>query len=175
MSNEEFTEQKRPLAQALSTWALSWASQSEIHGFLPRAHSNAIEELAAETRWSAPNWLEPVRNAHSYGHMLSYVLAEHLAALVAVIEHTTVGPAFSFVPSARAIFGTSETAEPASGFGWSRRTGAERVLSSWRSTTRYLAPRGAPELQHRTSGNAPVAPTRHVIARRAVQRGRALL
>jgi hypothetical protein len=104
MSNEEFAEQMRPLAEALSGWAASWASQSEVHGFVASAGSVAMGELAAESQWSAPAWLEPVRNAHSYGHTICYVLAEHVAALAAIIQHASVGPAFSYMPTVRAIF-----------------------------------------------------------------------
>jgi hypothetical protein len=45
-----------------------------------------MAEFAAEKRWSVPDWLKPARNAHSYGGMLTDALAEHLAALAAIIR-----------------------------------------------------------------------------------------
>jgi hypothetical protein len=103
MSNDEFAAAMRPLGTALSRWATAWASQPDRHTFLPAAGSLAMAELAAEERWATTDWLEPCRNAHSYGHMLAYALAEHLAALSAIVLHSQVGPAFAYVPSVRAI------------------------------------------------------------------------
>jgi hypothetical protein len=68
----------------------------------PPVHER-LAELAAEERWATSDWLEPCRNAQAFGHMLAYVLGEHLAALSAIIVHTEVGPAFSYMPSVRAI------------------------------------------------------------------------
>jgi hypothetical protein len=104
MSNDEFAEAMRPMGTALSEWASVWSRQPAAFGYIPTADSRAMEELAAEHRWATPAWLEPARNAHSFGHMLSYALAEHLAAMATVIVHSPVGPAFAHVPSMRAIF-----------------------------------------------------------------------
>ena len=104
MSNDEFAEAMRPMGAALSEWASAWARQPAEFGHVPAAASRAMGELAAEQQWATPGWLEPARNAHSYGHMLSYALAEHLAAMATIIMHTPVGPAFLHMPSMRAVF-----------------------------------------------------------------------
>jgi hypothetical protein len=74
MSNDEFAEAMRPMGTALSEWASVWSRQPAAFGYIPTADSRAMEELAAEHRWATPAWLEPARNAHSFGHMLSYAL-----------------------------------------------------------------------------------------------------
>src|SRR5688572_5140070 len=102
LSNDEFAAAMRPLGTALSRWASAWASEPDRHAFLPAAGSLAMAELAAEKRWATSDWLEPCRNAHSCGHMLAYALAEHLAALSAIVLHSQVGPAFAYLPSVRA-------------------------------------------------------------------------
>ena len=104
MSNDEFAEAMlRPMGAALSEWASAWARQPAEFGHVPAAASRVMGELAAEQQWATPGWLEPARNAHSCGQMLSYALA-HLAAMATIVMHTPVGPAFSHMPSMGAVF-----------------------------------------------------------------------
>ena len=103
LTSEEFGEAMSSLTTPLCRWAAAWASEPDRHGYLPAAGSRAMAELAAEHLWATPQWVEPARNAHSYGHVLSYALAEHLAALSTIIRHTEVGPAFAHMPPVRAI------------------------------------------------------------------------
>ncbi len=46
--------------------------------------------------------VEPTRNAFSYADTLAYKLAEHLAAYAQIV-HSQVGPAFSHMPTVRAV------------------------------------------------------------------------
>lgn len=102
VSNEAFRDAMRPFADTLSQWAVEWNAQPERHGFLPTADSAAMRELAQQDRWATDDWLEPVRNAHTFGHMLCYLLGEHLSAL-AQVTIAEVGPTYSPLPIVRAV------------------------------------------------------------------------
>lgn len=103
VSNEEFRAAMRPLADALTTYAEALRDQPQVSGFVPIADSLAMAELASEHRWSTTDWMEPVRNAHSYGGMLTYLIAEHLSAYAAIISESRVGPAYAHMPTVRAV------------------------------------------------------------------------
>src|SRR5687768_11227443 len=102
VSNDEFREAMLPFTSALERWAVAWSGQQQAAGYLPSAHSKGMAELAAQTAWSVPTWLEPTRNAFSYADALAYKLAEHLAAYAQIV-HSQVGPAFSHMPTVRAV------------------------------------------------------------------------
>lgn len=102
MNDEEFRAAMSPLTSALTTFAVSIRDQGEENGQLPAPISQAMAELATEAKWSVPSWKEPVRNAHSYGGMLLYLIAEHLAAYAAIVERAGVGPRFAHMPVVRA-------------------------------------------------------------------------
>ncbi|MCB0966825.1 MAG: hypothetical protein KDB37_08320 [Ilumatobacter sp.] len=110
VDNDEFRDLLRPFTSALSDYAVAMSRHPDSHGHLPSATSNAMRELAAERRWGTPKWSEPARNAHSYGTMLSYVCAEHLSAIAAIIAESRVGPRFAFLPSVRALMETAPIA-----------------------------------------------------------------
>lgn len=103
VSHEEFRAGMSPLANALTTYAEALRDQPHVNGHLPAAESLAMTELATEHRWSTADWMEPVRNAHSYGGMLTYLIAEHLSAYAAVISESRVGPAYAHMPTVRAV------------------------------------------------------------------------
>lgn len=102
VSNDEFREAMLPFTSALERWAVAWNGQQQAAGYLPAAHSRGMAELAAQKTWSVPAWLEPIRNAFGYADTLAYKLAEHLAAY-ALIVHSPVGPAYSHMPTVRAV------------------------------------------------------------------------
>ena len=104
VSNEDFATAMRPVASALNAYAIEVNSQEESNGSVPAAASKAMGELSIEWQWATTDWLEPARNAHSYGSALVYSLVEHVAAYAAIIGHTSVGPAFGHRPSVRAVF-----------------------------------------------------------------------
>jgi hypothetical protein len=103
LTDAEFRAAMRPLSVSLRDFASSIRDQPEMHGCLPSPDSRAMAELASEKRWSTPQWLEPVRNAHSYGGMVTYLIAEHLSAYAAIIESAVVGPRYGHMPTVRAV------------------------------------------------------------------------
>lgn len=110
LSDEAFREHMLPLSSALGKYAKAMAAQPELHRNLPSHDSRAMAELAAQSRWAIPEWNEPARNAHSYGSMLAYFLAEHLAAYAAIIDGASVGPRYAHLATARSIFETAPIA-----------------------------------------------------------------
>lgn len=107
---DEFRNAMKSLTGPLAAYAIAMAGPREANPRLPAADSSAMRELAAETDWATDDWSQPAFNAHSYGHMLVYALAEHLAAYAAVVEVGNVGPAYAHAPSARAIMEIAPTA-----------------------------------------------------------------
>ncbi|MCU1398248.1 MAG: hypothetical protein JWN62_1357 [Acidimicrobiales bacterium] len=110
LSDAEFREHMRPLSSALGKYAKAMAAQPELHRNLPSHDSRAMAELAAQSQWAIAEWNEPARNAHSYGSMLAYFVAEHLAAYAAIIDGASVGPRFAHLATARTIFETAPIA-----------------------------------------------------------------
>jgi len=106
VSNAEFREYMRPLSGALATYAAAMAAQPEHNRNLPAHNSRAMAELAAQETWAIDEWNEPARNAHSYGSLLAYFVAEHLAAYAAIIDGVSVGPRYAHMATARTIFET---------------------------------------------------------------------
>lgn len=100
----------RPFAEAITAYAVRSAAEPERHGWLPAADSKAIAELAGEQQWATDGWLQPVQNAHSFGAMLTYFLAEQLDAIAAIIRTAEVGPRYSYLANARAIIDTAPVA-----------------------------------------------------------------
>lgn len=102
VSNDQFRDAMLPFTTALERWAVAWAGQQEGAGYLPAADSRGMAELAEQRTWSVSAWLEPIRNAFSYADTLAYKLAEHLAAYAKIV-HSQVGPAYSHMPTVRAV------------------------------------------------------------------------
>ena len=95
-----------PLTEALGDYAKAMSKTTEQNGFVPGAASIAMAELANERRWATDAWREPARNAHSFGAMLVYFLAEHLAGYAAIVDGAAVGPVYAHMPMVRAMIET---------------------------------------------------------------------
>ncbi len=160
VSDDEFRAAITPLTDALERWASAWAEQPTASGLVPAADSRAMGEYAVEARHSVSAWLEPARNAFSYADMLSYVLAEHLAAYAAVVL-SKVGPAYSHLPTVSALLEAVPIAhwlyDPAiGGLRWpgsdddlsvrSMRDGLRQYAPGVQMAIRNLATHGAEEL-----------------------------
>ncbi len=106
VSEEEFREVMAPLTEALGEYAHAASGMPERNGNLPAATSKAMEELAAEKPFGHRDWLEPVRNAHTFGGILCHFLVENLSALAVVVGTSRVGPTWAYLTQVRVIVET---------------------------------------------------------------------
>ena len=106
LDHEDFRAHMAPLTGALADYARATSKATEQNGFVPSATSIAMAELADERRWATDAWREPARNAHSFGAMLVYFLAEHLAGYAAIVDAAAIGPVYAHMPMVRAMIET---------------------------------------------------------------------
>lgn len=103
VSEAEFREAMGPISEALSDYASAVTALGSDNGHLPASASKGMDELAEQQQWSTADWLEPSRNAHSFGGLLLHSIAEHLSALAAVIGGSAVGPTYAHYAHVRVI------------------------------------------------------------------------
>ncbi len=99
-------ESLRPFAEALRDYAVAAADRPA----LPSAHSDAMRELSQEHQWSIPDWLEPARNAHTYGRVLCHHLLDHADSYAAIAASAWLGPSFAHASILRSVMEVATTA-----------------------------------------------------------------
>jgi hypothetical protein len=95
----KFQEILRPFAESLRDYAVACIQRP----ITPMADSPAMSELHDEKRWSVEEWLEPARNAHSYGLVLAYFVVDHADSYAAIAISAELGPTFAHATLLRSV------------------------------------------------------------------------